>query len=226
MVSAPNQDLVLLHFRNKMIIPCSRSRLLNSKKGVLWLATALWSGQHRSWSDTFPSLSKAPDKLYRDVRPIVFRGNKIVATKAWTPRAFSSVGLNKTFGSFTPWRHVDSLVGIEFAQRSAYEAQFVVGKDKRVRRGFRVYQAVCQFCHGVRRVGAQFGWDFVEPYPIYKRRGGMSLFYHIKYRSTTAIAHGIMMPAIKGMTRKDAFAIWYWLKKSAKQPGKAYKPAR
>lgn len=215
-------DLALLHFKNKMVVPYSIRHMRTPQSFPLFVAFAVWSPRHRIWSRAFPVVRASTKKLFRDVRPVQFWGNKIVVPHSWKPVTLSS---HKNI-SFTPWKHIDSLVKIEWVNRVGYYRQFRFGQTSTLNKGFQLFRRVCQFCHGVRKNGAGFGWDFVEPYPIYLRRSGMSLFFHIKYRSPTAIAHGVMMPAIKGMRSRDAFAIWYWMRAAAKHPTPTYTPSK
>ena len=127
---------------------------------------------------------------------------------------------------FSPWKHVDSLTGIELVSAKAYYAQLDVDPDPKVRAGFRLFQQSCQFCHGARKVGAAFGWDFVEPTPIYSYRGGKNLFYHVKYKPLDATAKGLLMPALSYMTEEDAAALSRWLRAVATKPMPSYAPER
>src|SRR6476620_7351396 len=55
----------------------------------------------------------------------------------------------------------------------------------------------CQFCHGVHKVGAKFGWDFVEPTPIWSlHKPPKNLFLHIAYKPLDAAERVLMMPAV------------------------------
>lgn len=218
-------DLALLHFTNQMVVPLPLKLLRQSKRPKAYVALALWSKQDRSWTRNFGSLMKAPNKKFRDLKPLVFSGNKIVVHKRWNPAVAHRKGrLLRAAKGFHPWRYVSSLKEVEFVNAAYYYGQFPAKQTIQERKGLRLFRQICQYCHGVRRVGAKMGWDFVLPYPIYKRRSGMSLFYHIKYRSKVAVDHGSMMPAVKGMTIRDAFAIWYWLRGGAQQPLLRYGP--
>jgi mono/diheme cytochrome c family protein len=82
----------------------------------------------------------------------------------------------------------------------------------------------CTFCHGIRGVGASFGWDFVEPTPIYAYRGARNLFHHIKYKPLDASSRGLQMPALSYMNEQEALSVWVWLKAVATHPLAPYAP--
>src|SRR5262249_3936170 len=149
-----------------------------------------------------------------DARPIVFHGNKVVVAERWHPAVAPGAQ-----PAFSPWAHVDTLVAIELAAAAPYYHQFDVGGDPPVQKGLALYEQACQFCHGVRKVGAKFGRDFVEPPPIYSsRKPSRNLFYHVAYKPLDAGARGLMMPAIKSMTEEDAAPLWHWMRAVATKP--------
>jgi len=152
----------------------------------------------------------------------VFSGNKIVVAVLWHPAVAAAAQ-----PTFSPWRHTDTLTGIELVSSKAYYLQFAVGGDDFVPRGQAVFQQSCQFCHGVRKVGAKFGWDFVEPAPIWTvHRQPKNLFLHVAYKPLDAAERGLMMPAMRFMSQDDAALLWRWLKAVASNPTPAYAPAK
>ena len=153
-----------------------------------------------------------------DARPIFFTGNKIVVAEKWHPAVPEAAQ-----PEFSPWNHTDTLVGIELVAARPYYRQFDVDGDSRVQRGLALYRQSCQFCHGARRVGAKFGWDFVEPLPIYSyHKPVRNLFYHVAYKPQDAAQRGLMMPAVKFMTEGDSALLWRWLRAVATKPMPAY----
>jgi mono/diheme cytochrome c family protein len=93
-------------------------------------------------------------------------------------------------------------------------------------RGLAVFQQSCQFCHGVRKVGAKFGWDFVDPTPIWSyHKPPKTLFLHVAYKPLDAAERGLMMPAMSFMSQDDAALLWQWLKAVATNPMAAYATA-
>ena len=212
-------DMALLLFKNKMAVPYPLKLMKQHKKFPVFLAFARWSKKSKQWVNTFPIVSKKSPYYYRDVRPIRFRGNKLVVSRAWHP--FTK---GKVAKSFTVWRHVDTLRAIEFVDRAAYYRQFAVAKTKIEKRGASWFYQACQFCHGARDIGAGFGWDFVTPLPIYKYRQSNRLYMHIKFRKSDAALRGLMMPAIRSMTQKDAVMLWHWLRAIGSRSMKPYHP--
>ena len=126
----------------------------------------------------------------------MFSGNKLVVAVLWHPAVAAAAQ-----PAFSPWRHTDTLTGIELVAAQAYYRQFDVGGGDMVQRGQAVFQQSCQFCHGVRKVGAKFGWDFVEPTPIWSyHRPAKNLFLHVAYKPLDAAERGLMMPAMRFMS--------------------------
>lgn len=209
-------DLAILHFANKMAVPYAFRDALVRKKLKIFIARERWSAKKKAWVGDFPPLGKK--SKYKDIRPLKFAGNKVVVSHGWHP-AMSS----KAAAGVSPWRHVDSLRGIEFVFSTAYYNQFRVSSSADVRKGLRLFRQNCQFCHGARRVGAGFGWDFVTPYPVYKHRSTPhSLRNHVRRRVSYAAAVGIMMPALKHMTEEEVKMLWFWLQAIATKKMKPY----
>jgi len=210
-------DTALLHFANGMAVPLpfrSVAVMQRLRPSLAWQVQI-----DGAWTRVFPQISKT-DAYYFDVRPTQFAGNKIVVSELWHPSLRA-----ETEKAFSPWRHANALTGIEFVQDRAFMAQFAAGPN--VIDGARVYGDVCRFCHGARKEGAQFGWDFVEPIPIseYKKRD-TSLYYHVKYRVVDATARGILMPALPFLIERDATDLLAWVRALAAQPLGTYAPVR
>ncbi len=210
-------NLVLLHFQNKMIIPLSLDDIADFK-GKIFLATAI--KHDGKWITEFPIVER-PNDTWRDPRPIRFCGNKMVVSN---PYSFRLAGQNMTPKPFTPWHHVNSLVGIEFADKNAYYAQFDIGKSPQVAEGFQVFKNRCQYCHGAQRVGADLGWDYAGPIPAYEKRPVASLFLHVKYEKAEAFRLGTIMPPQSDIQEHEATVLWQWLKDVAKLKLRPYKP--
>jgi mono/diheme cytochrome c family protein len=144
----------------------------------------------------------------------------MVVAELWHPAVS-----DKARGRFSPWSQVDSLVAVEFVQAAPYYRQFAVDPTPAVSAGLTVFEGSCQFCHGARRVGAKFGWDFVEPTPLYAyREGERRLYYHVHYRRLDAPEVGRNMPALNFMTESDAGQLWQWLKAVGTRPMTPYAP--
>lgn len=205
-------DVALLRFANGMIVPYQLKTKRRKGKEQVSVAVRVWSRDDGGWSRSFPPIQRSK-KAFRDVRPLRFSGNKVVLGQPWHPLGPKS--LPKAARGFHPWRHVDSLVGIALTTRKVHRKPFQWALRPKEKRGEKLFFALCQFCHGVRGAGASFGVDLVTPHPVYRYRRSMSLLWHLRYRSLTAVEHGAMMPAIRGMTRRDATALWYWLRAAA-----------
>jgi mono/diheme cytochrome c family protein len=214
-------DLVLLHFANGMQVPLAfRDSALVERLDPLVARQIRLSPGEPFVTGQFPPIDRARAGFV-DVRPIQFGANKLVVGRSEHPAVPPT---NQDL--FSPWKHVDSLTGIELVSAKAYYAQLDVDPDPKVRAGFQLFQQSCQFCHGARKVGAAFGWDFVEPTPIYSYRGGKNLFYHVKYKPLDAAAKGLLMPALSYMTEDDAAALSRWLRAVATKPMPSYAPER
>jgi hypothetical protein len=210
-------DAALLHFTNGMTVPLPfRDRAVMDR---LRPAIARAIRVDGKWTRDLPEVARH-EIGFPDARPIKFQGNKLVVADRWHPDLRPG-----SEASFTPYRHVDTLDGIEFVSGAAYRAQFDV--DPGARAGKDVYDHVCTFCHGARHVGAQFGWDFVEPVPVTEyRKKDLSLYYHVKFRAVDAPSKGQMMPALPFLDEKDAADVMVWLRALAAHPLKPYAPAR
>jgi mono/diheme cytochrome c family protein len=216
----PSVDLAILHFANGMAVPVPFRDREAMKRLDPFIARGM---ETRAGGPVrvgfFPDIRRKAST--EDPRPIVFSGNKIVVAELWHPAVATSAQ-----PAFSPWRHTDSLTGVELVAAKAYYHQFEVGGGDLVQRGGAVFQQSCQFCHGVRKVGAKFGWDFVEPAPIWSlHRPSKNLFLHVAYKPLDATERGIMMPAMRFMSQDDAELLWHWLKAVATSPLPAYAPA-
>lgn len=211
---ASHDDLALLHFENGMLIPLPLDAATLAKVDA-FLAVSICATGGRCTGE-FPSVAKEDAyAVTNDPRPITFSWNKIVVPSAWHPEVPSS-----RTPAFSPWRHADSLIGIEFVSARAYYAQFALGEPE----GLAVFRERCQFCHGARYVGAQYGWDFVTPLPLFEKRTPETLLNHVKYPKVSARDSGLMMPPQSDVTADEMTAIWRWMRKSAAKPLPAYRP--
>jgi mono/diheme cytochrome c family protein len=210
-------DLALLHFANGMQVPFAFRDAAYVGRADVFVARAIRPSPGAAFVvGTFPNISR-PREGFVDVRPITFAGNKVVVRDPAHPAVPAAAA-----GVLSPWMHVDTLTGIELVSAKAYDAQLDV--DATVHAGFELFRQSCQFCHGARGVGASFGWDFVDPVPMYTYRGERNLFYHVKYKPLDASARGLLMPALSHMSEEDATAIWRWLRAIATRPTPAYAP--
>jgi len=212
-------DLLLLHFRNGMLVPLPfRDAKAMARLDVfVALAVEAEAGGKKAFTSDFPPLRKkgAED---RDSRPIFFDGNKVVVKTRWLP----ATGLDGP-DAFSPWAHVDRLDGVEYVKAAAWRKQFAVG-DEATQKGLDVFLSRCAFCHGLRKVGADYGWDFVDPIPIASIRPAGALVLHARYREGDAPERGLMMPSIKEFSDADAKLLWKWLKVAGDVDLKPYEP--
>jgi mono/diheme cytochrome c family protein len=205
-------DLAILHFDNGMGVPLPLSDV---DKVDAYIAREIQV--KKAWLSDFPELPK--DKDFKDPRPLRFVGNKLVVSKGWHPLTNP-----KEKGDFSPWIYVSSLTGIEFVNEAAYFNQFLVSSDPLMEAGLEVFKQRCQYCHGVRRVGATYGWDFVDPLPTYKQKTPENIFLHVKYPKFDANKRGLMMPPQTSISKKEAEVLWAWMKGAAELKLKPYQP--
>lgn len=199
---APKQahdDLALLKFANGMQIGVP----LDTQA---FLVLAICEGKNNCHSN-FPEITKDGEQsATQDPRPIKFTWNKVI--------------MEKTTGPFSPWQHADSLVSIELVNAAAYDRQFAADGST----GYERFKERCASCHGVRQVGAVFGWDVVGPIPLYEKRTMKNLMNHVKYPKVQAMSMGLMMPAQADIAADEVEDIWRFFRKMAQQPLKAYTP--
>lgn len=219
----PGTDLALLHFANGMVVPVAPGDAPALKRLDLFVALERWTpaapGEPAHWSRDFPPVYK-PVAPGRDRRPITFAGNKLTTASLGHPVAARSGAVG-----FSPWLHVDSLTGVEYVEAAAYARQFATreGDDSR---GLRVFEQTCQFCHGVAKVGASFGWDFAGPVPLTEYRGRRALALHVQYREGDAPERGLMMPALPELDDAAVGALWDWMDHITREGPKPYTPRR
>lgn len=213
----PGVDLALLHFQNGMVIPVPfQDPEVMKKLGVFVALETAHDGPDAGFVGTFEPAAK-PGAQKTDRRPLRFDGNKLVVPSAWHPMVTA-----KASATFNPWRFADSLVAIEYVDEAAWYGQFDLSAATRA--GAASFRGRCQFCHGARKVGASYGWDFVEPYPIFKHRQPGSLLLHTKYRELDAAERGLMMPAFAEITAPEVDGLWQWLEAIGTQGVKPYRP--
>ena len=163
-----------------------------------------------------PQINRRVDS-YVDVKPIVFTGNKL-AVRARLAQS------GEGDAAFTPWSLVDTLVSVELVNGAAYYRQFAVDDSAEALEGLKVFQQACQSCHGVRKLGASFGWDFVQPEPVVARSKFGRLFFHIRYRATSEVLRGAQMPVVDSVSEEAARKLYVWLEGIADKPLKPYAP--
>lgn len=209
-----HDDMAILHFENGMLIPVPLDDSTLTRLDA-FVALQICSSS-TTCDNSFREIER--ESIFSsspDPRPIKFSWNKIVVPTPWHPDV-----PGERAKIFSPWRHVDSLSGIEFVNEVAYRRQFALGDEV----GEQVFAARCQYCHGVRQVGATFGWDFVTPLPIYEKRGPDNLLNHVKYPKALAFKMGLLMPVQKDVTETEIQALWRWMKRAAHRPIRPYRP--
>jgi hypothetical protein len=212
--SDPSADAIILHFKNGMAVPVRTDSSIFDK---LYVAFAICETEKQGKGKAkctreFPDLSKDDPLFAQDPRPVKFTNNKLVSLSTAHPYV-------KPGSNFSPWHHVDTLVGIEFIRESAYFDQFDPGGPE----GREVFKNRCAYCHSVRHVGGRFGWDFVDPVAVYQLKTPENLFNHVKYPKAHALNDGLLMPHQKDINEREAKALWEWMKQLATKPLKAYK---
>ena len=200
-------DLAILHFANGMAIPLAFRDGGAMKRLDPFIARA----------SMFPSIPKKDTPF--DRRPIEFAGNKLVVKDRWHPDVAPGTPLG-----FSPWAHADTLVGIELVATAPYYAQFEAAGEARVGQGLALFRQSCQFCHGVRHVGATFGWDFVDSAVIDRYEDSPANLYHnVAYKPRNAGELGLMMPPLAFLTESAAGEIRQWLQAISKSSPPPYR---
>ena len=200
-------DLAILHFANGMAIPLAFRDHDTMKRLEPFIARA----------STFPSIPKQDTPL--DRRPIEFTGNKLVVGDGWHPDVAPGIP-----PGFSPWAHADTLVGMELVATAPYYAQFEAAGEARAGQGLALFRQSCQFCHGVRHVGATFGWDFVDSAVIDRYDDSPANLYHnVAYKPRNAGELGLMMPPLAFLTESAAGEIRQWLQAISKSSPPPYR---
>lgn len=205
-------DMVVLHFANGMAVPIPLDDDALTKLDA-FVALKICPKKTACSAD-FPAVPR--DDVYAvtsDPLPLKFGRNKIVVSTPWHPAV-----PEKRAATFSPWRHVNSLTGLEFVNRDRYNGQFQLGESA----GEKVFFERCQFCHGVRHVGASYGWDVVTPLPLHQKRTPETLLNHVKYPKMEARQMGIGMPTQSDVTSEEMQAVWSWMRLAEKRKLKPY----
>lgn len=211
-------DLALLHFHNGVVIPLPFRDAATMKRVAPFVALSRSTTAEGPYRTELPPVNKSVEG-YADIRQVAFSGNKIVVADGWHPEM-----TEPALANFSPWRLTGSLTGIEFVEGTAYYRQFVPSAD--VRPGFEVFRQNCQFCHGVNKVGARFGWDYATPLPLHTYRSTeQKLYMHIAYRVEYK-ATWQQMPALKHISQAEAGLLWQWMRAVSSAPMTRYTPTR
>jgi hypothetical protein len=210
------EDTALLHFRNGAQIPVPLKAEVLDRLNA-FVAREVRDPESGRFTGDLGKLvhERAP---WMEQRAIVFSGNKLVVSGPWHP----SVGATTT--KFSPWAHVDTLVGIEMVSGEAWERQLRVDEDPRALQGLGTYLARCQFCHGVRERGASLGWDFVKPVPLHTWRAPESLLYHVKLKKLDGAERGLLMPPQPDAEIDEIRALWTWMQAVGRRELRPYQP--
>lgn len=214
---AAHLDLAILHFSNGIAIPVALTPKIGARVGLdVFVAHQTRTAAKAAWQSEFPEVAKQDETFrYKDPNPIRFAGNKVVVKTGFHPDVTSK--------KYSPWLHAGSLESIEFAEREAYYRQFSVD-DSSINMGMEVWKGRCQYCHGVNKVGSSFGWDFVEPVPVWKLKSAAHLYNKLKYPYHDALERGLMMPTQTDVTEAEVETLWRWIKGISKSGIKSYKP--
>lgn len=209
-------DLLLLYFRNGVVIPLPFRDASVMSRLSPFIALEMGPTAQGPFAPHFPSIDK---KLgpYVDVPQVMFSDNKLVVSERWHPDVPAQA-------SFSPWELASSLTEIGFAESRAYYGQLNPAPD--VQKGFEVYRQSCQYCHGVRRIGANFGWNFGDSIELHPTRSSpMALHFHLQYRvGTRAVLE--QMPVLKHVSEEQAAELLRWMRAVSTNPLRPYSPAR
>ncbi len=214
---AKHGDTALLHFGNGMVIPHSLSDTAYNTQLDLFVACGYFDGGRAA---PFPRADRSVPE-YRDPKPVTFRQNKIVVKTKMHP-----LHQYPDRSGFTPWRHADSLVAIEIVTMVPYFAQFAPS-DQSLGDGLGVYMSRCQYCHGLRKIGASFGWNFTGPWPLHVRRDVDSLLAQVKNDNPRAFETGSVMPHQKDISLTEVQSLWKFVRHMSERPSlNSYEPPR
>jgi mono/diheme cytochrome c family protein len=219
-VKAPaHADLALLHFGNGVVVPLPYRDRTAMRRLQPWVARGMHLVDKGMTVGEFQPITNELGRYY--VVPVIkFAGNKLVVAERWHPDVPA-----RAEKDLSPWMHVDSLVAIELVNAAAYRSMLDLGPKAAT--GLTLFRQSCQFCHGIRQLGAKFGPDFVEPVPVHKwGKPAMRFYWHIKYRRQDPVMRGEMMPTLGYVTELDALAVWAWLQAAAEHPLRPYQPSR
>lgn len=216
------EDTALLHFANGMQIPVPLGAGTLERLDV-FVAREMKDPASGRFVDDLGKLvhERAP---WMEQRAIVFSGNKLVVGDGWHPALTATSRPPPAGDGFSPWAHVDSLVGIELVNGAAWDGRLRVVEDPRILQGVGTFLARCQYCHGVRETGASFGWDFVKPVPLHTWRAPESLLYHVKFRKLEAAERGLLMPPQPDAGIDEIRALWDWMKAVTARDLRPYSP--
>ena len=204
-----NEDTAILHFSNGMIVPLDLANRIREK--ILIATSFKEKKSDKVWKTKFPNLEKKDNyRYFKDPNPTTFDTNKIVI-KLPKKALFFKGEKGKLIERFTPWKHVSSLVGIEFVNKKAYDYQFSVKGNEKNDLGQSVFKSRCQYCHGVHETGASFGWDYAGPIKISEKRDKKSLHLFVKYPKAESFEMGLKMPNQIDIKKKDTEALWEWI---------------
>lgn len=202
-------DTMLLHFRNGVMIPVSIAKLRQN----LDILIALAIRENKIWRDAFPP-APGEDKV-----TINFVGNKVVVGAVW----------RHSSNDFTPWRHVDSLSGIEFVEGSAYFTQWQPASGAKELNGHLVFGQRCQFCHGISGIGAKAGPDFVQVMSAYGASPGKKpwqrLFEQVRNPRGFGPNKAHRMPDQADFKEQEAKALVEWAEGVSARTPSFYEPS-
>ena len=161
----PSLDVAILHFANGMAIPIPFRDAAVMKRLDPFIARGMETHAKGPVRAAFFTEIRRKGTT-EDPRPIVFSGNKLVVPVLWHPAVAAAAQ-----PAFSPWRHVDTLTSIELVASRAYYGQFDVGGGRLGRaRPRALTRRAASSATACARSAPQFGWDFVEPTPIYSYR--------------------------------------------------------
>ena len=193
----PSIDMILLHTANGMVVPVAIQDMRKNRELFLALSIQVDGG----WREDFP-MSRRPHPVIKDEKPIKFSGLKIVAGSQW----------RTTDNNFTPWRHLDSLVGIEFVESGAFFAEFRLQKPFDDFDGRSVYTTRCHFCHAVKGVGGTFGPDFLAAIRPDEKGAAERIFAKVTTSVDEKTQLSQAMPKQVDLSRADARSVVQYAK--------------
>ncbi len=191
-----NVDIMLLHTRNGMIVPISIARLRSDIQ--VFVALEIW--RDGKWTSEFPTSVRIATNAKNEV-PTTFVGNKVVVGQEW----------RATETGFTPWRHIDSLTGVEFVESAAYFDQFQnKKKPKTGLEGRLAFIIHCQYCHGVKGLGATRAPEMTALVQRLEPKAWSKIYDQVQNPASGG-AYPHFMPKQKDFSKKNAKGLVSWI---------------
>lgn len=203
-------DVINLYTKSGMIIPVSIGRLRQDVE--IFVATTIF--ENSKWTAKFPESVRIEQNSPK-VIPVVFNGAKVVVGKDW----------RATENGFTPWRYMDTLVGIEFVESSAYAEQFRhKTAERKALQGRIVFLGSCYFCHGAGGLGAHRAPDLLAIIDPKSKDAAQKILNKVLNPGGNRVASHFM-PEQKDFSERNAKDLISWIGTLEKGKMNEYSPS-